>query len=87
MKTKVSAETIARVLDGLREELLPSPPRPHLEAEVLPFPPRLNDQELSRRQMVIDAVWERNLAAKRELEAEAARSCHVGFGDPDWRLR
>jgi hypothetical protein len=23
------------------------------------------------------------LAAKRELEAEAARSCHVGFGDPD----
>ena len=59
--------------------------QPKVEAEVLEFPPKLSEQELVRRQRVIDAVWERNLEAKRELEAEAARTFHRGPGDPDWR--
>jgi hypothetical protein len=56
-------------------------------AEVLPFPPKLSDQELWRRQQVLDATWERVLAERRELEAEAERSFHVGPGDPDWRVK
>jgi hypothetical protein len=63
------------------------PPKPRLEGKVLSFPDVLSDQELCRRQAVIDAAWERNLEAKRELEAEAARSFHRGPGDSDYRLR
>lgn len=39
------------------------------------------------RQRAIDSVWEQTLEARREIEAEAARSCHVGPGDPDYRRR
>jgi hypothetical protein len=55
-------------------------------AMIFQFPPKLSEQELCRRQAVIDACWERTQAERRELEAEAARSCHLGPGDPDyWR--
>jgi hypothetical protein len=57
---------------------------PKIEAEVLPFPPKLSERELWERQQVIDACWERTLEAKRALEEEAARSCHRGPGDPDY---
>jgi hypothetical protein len=84
-------EMKAKILDGIYEAIMPDPPKPKpkpkLEADVLPFPPILNEQELNRRQAIIDAAWERNIAAQRELEAEAARSCHRGPGDPDWRTR
>jgi hypothetical protein len=44
----------------------------------------LSEAELLRRQAVIDAVWERTLREKAELEKEGARSCHRGAGDPDY---
>ena len=67
----------------LMRELLPDPP-PKPQAEVVPFPPLLSEQELIRRQAVIDQCWAQNLARWRELEREAAASCHRGPGDPDW---
>lgn len=90
MPERVSAEMIAHVLKGLREDLLPSPapqPKPKTEAEVLPFPPILSEQQLQRRQQVIDAVWERVQAERQKLEAEARQGCHVGPDEPDYRLR
>ena len=69
-------------------DLGPEPPRvkPKLAlkscAEVVPWPKPLHDMAPERRQMIIDACWERTLAARRELEA--ARSCHRGPGNPDW---
>lgn len=87
---RVSAEMIAHVLKGLREDLLPSSapqPKPKIEAEILPFPPILCEQQLQRRQHVIDAMWERVQAARQKLEAEARQCCHVGPDDLDSRLR
>ena len=51
------------------------PPRPFTEAELI------------RRQQIIDAVWERNLEARRELDEMYRHSCHRGPGDSDWGLR
>jgi hypothetical protein len=36
------------------------------------------------REAVIDQVWREHLARWNELEQEAAASCHIGPGDPDW---
>jgi hypothetical protein len=81
-------EMKAKILDGIYEAIMPDPPKPKpkpkLEAEVLPFPPKLSEQELCRRQEILDAAWERHLAAQRELEAEWAQNCHRGPGDPDY---
>jgi len=71
----------------LMRELMPEPEPvvpPKRTAEVVPFPPLLSEQELMRRQAVIDQCWAQNLVRWRELEAEAARSCHRGPGDSDW---
>jgi hypothetical protein len=95
MKPRVKDEIKARILANLYEDLMPNPPPPPpkpkveaevVEAEVLPFPPKLSEQELIRRQALIDQAWERTLDAKRELDAEAARSCHRGPKDPDWEI-
>jgi hypothetical protein len=96
MKPKVSDEIKAKLLARVYTDLMPKPkppPKPKLEAElrsgageVLSFPPKLSEQELYRRQALIDQAWERTLDAKRELEAEAARSCHRGPKDPDWEI-
>src|SRR5262245_18613196 len=87
---KSREEIKAMILDGLYEDCMPKPPppppKPKIEAEVLPFPPILSERELSRRQALIDQAWRRNLAAKRDLEAEAAESCHRGPDDPDWEV-
>jgi hypothetical protein len=81
-------EMKAKILEGLYEDLMPDPPKPQpkpkLEADVLPFPPILSEQELARRQRLVDQSWERTLAAQRDLEAEARERCHRGPGDPDW---
>jgi hypothetical protein len=53
------------------------------EAKVYEFPDKLSEQELMRRQRVVDATWERVLAEKRELELEAERSCHRSPLDSD----
>jgi hypothetical protein len=50
-------------------------------------PRRLSDEELWRRQQIIDRVWEANLEAKRELEEMYSQGCHRGRGDSDWGLR
>jgi hypothetical protein len=66
--------------DLLRDLLPPKPAQP--KADVVPFPPLLSQQELMRRQAVIDQCWAQNLARWRELERDAG--FHRGPGDPDW---
>jgi hypothetical protein len=56
------------------------------KAKVLDFPPKLSEQELLRRQQIIDQTWERVVEQRRELERLAERSCHRGPGDPDCNL-
>jgi hypothetical protein len=59
-------------------------PRPVVvkpKAEVVDFPDRLNAQDVIRRQLVIDACWERTLEARRELERGHGRGFHRGFGE------
>ena len=78
-----------RVVAQLRADLAEKRRRAaRREAEIVEFPPKLSEQELCRRQAVIDDCWRRNQVARRELEEELARTCcHRGPGDPDWRLR
>jgi hypothetical protein len=85
MRPKVSDEIKAKILAGLYEDLMPYPP-PKPEAEIVPFPPKLSEQELCRRQELLDQQWAANLAAQRELEAEARKRCHRGPSDPDWEI-
>jgi hypothetical protein len=82
-------EVIKRFLEDLEKvDVRPRPKcQPKPEAQVLPWPKRLSEMELCRRQQIIDATWEGVQARKRELEEETARSCHVGPGDPDYWLR
>ena len=88
IKANKSREEIkAMILDGVYDALPDPPkpkPKPKLEAEVLSFPPKLSEQELCRRQAILDAEWERHIAAQRDLQAEAAEACHRGPSDPDW---
>ena len=90
MKPRVSDEIKAKLLARVYTDLMPDPPppkpKPKLEAEVLPFPPILSEQELCRRQELLDLHWKANLAAQRELEAEARERCHRGPSDPDWEI-
>jgi hypothetical protein len=75
--------------EGLRKKQLEDrakaipPPKAKLEATVLEFPFKLSDQELIRRQRIIDQAWERVLEERRRLEEVAARSCHRGPSDSD----
>ena len=85
MRPKVSDEIKAKLLAGLYEDLMPKP-KPKPEAEIVPFPPKLSEQELCRRQKLLDQQWEANLAAQRDLEAEARERCHRGPTDPDWEI-
>jgi hypothetical protein len=68
-----------------RAKAIPSP-NPRVEATVLDFPPKLSEQELIRRQQIIDQAWERVLEERRRLEEVAARSCHRGLLDSDYNL-
>jgi hypothetical protein len=73
-----------QLMKEFEESLARIRPRRRPPAEVLSFPPLLREQALWRQQQIVDQSWERT----RALEAEmAARSCHVGPGDPDWRPR
>lgn len=84
-------EEVAEILEGFEEEMLASIRRGKIEkemasrpkAEVLEFPPKLSEQELLRRQLIIDQAWERVLEQRRELERIADRSCHRGPLDSD----
>jgi hypothetical protein len=85
---RVPEEAIARIIEGLRDSLIKAPePKLQPQAQVIAFPPKFTEQDLIRRQQVIDAVWERTCAERERLEAEARRTCHVGPDDPDYRLR
>ena len=56
-------------------------------ANVVEFPPKLSEQELMRRQAIIDQHWQAMLDEKELLRKEAeARSFHKAPGDPDWDL-
>ena len=85
MKPRVSDEVKAALLARVYTDLMPKPP-PKPKAEIVPFPPKLSEQELCRRQELLDQQWAANLAAQRELEAEARERCHRGPGDPDWEI-
>jgi len=61
-------------------------PKPKPDATVLEFPPKLSEQELIRRQQIIDQAWERMVEQRRELERLSAQSCHRGPQDSDWNL-
>jgi hypothetical protein len=73
-KRALEREAFLRELD---EMIRPRRPR----AEVVAFPDRLSQQELCRRQLVIDATWRRTLDAKAELERQFGRGFHRGFGE------
>ena len=93
---KFKEEAFARIRrdlrEGLRKKLLENqaraipPPGPKVEATVLEFPPKLSEQELIRRQLIIDQAWERVLEQRRELDRQAVRSCHSGPCDSDYNL-
>jgi hypothetical protein len=89
-KQEAFAQIRRDLREGLRKKQLEDrakaipPPKPKLEATVLEFPPRLSEQELIRRQQIIDQAWERVLEKRRELERLAARSCHRGPFDSDY---
>jgi hypothetical protein len=54
--------------------------------KVVDFPPRLSEQELMRRQALLDQHWQAMLDEKARLREEAERqSFHKGPGDPDWK--
>jgi hypothetical protein len=78
--------------EGLRKKQLEDrakaipPPKPKLEATVLEFPPKLSEQQLIRRQQIIDQARERVLEERRRVEEVAARSCHRGPSDSDHDL-
>jgi|SRR6266436_3773169 hypothetical protein len=83
-------EEIAKVLGGFEEEMLADLYRRKEEelrkrpkAKVLEFPAKLSEQELIRRQLVIDQTWERVVEQRRKLEE---RGYHRGPGDSDWNL-
>ena len=62
------------------------PPKPKVEATVLEWPKPQSAEYASRFQLALNAAQERWLERQRELEAEAASTCHRGPGDPDyWR--
>jgi len=88
--TGCTDEDIAEVLDGFEEEMLASIRRGRakskLEAKVLEFPPKLSEQELIRRQLIIDQAWQRLVEQRGELERIAERSCHRGPFDSDSNL-
>ena len=96
MKLETREEAYSRICrvmrEGLRKKQLEDrakavpPPKPKLEATVLEFPPKLSEQQLIRRQQIIDQAWERVLEERRELERVGARSCHRGPCDSDWNL-
>lgn len=69
MKLETREEAYSRICrelrEGLRKKQLEDrakavpPPKPKLEATVLEFPLKLSEQELIRRQQIIDQAWER----------------------------
>jgi hypothetical protein len=91
-KQEAFAQIRRDLREGLRRKQLEDrakgipPPKPKLEAIVLEFPPKLSEQELIRRQRIIDQAWERLLEERRRLEEVEARSCHRGPFDSDSNL-
>ena len=96
MKLETREEAFSRICrelrEGLRKKQLEDrakaipPPKPKLEATVLEFPPKLSEQQLMRRQQIIDQAWERVLEERRRVEEVVARSCHRGPSDSDYDL-
>lgn len=82
-------------IEKLRLELLPDPQptAEQLKAQRKAIAQERWDQRQREmadinRQRAIDFVWERTLAARAEIEADAARCCHRGQNDPDdWGRR
>lgn len=91
-KQEAFAQIRRELREGLRKKQLKDraqvipPPKPKLEGTVLEFPPKLSEQELIRRQQIIDQAWERVLEERRRLEEAAARRCHRGSFDSDYNL-
>jgi len=94
---KRTPEELAKFFEGFEESLMPKPkPKPVSAAEhnrrvrqMLAqerWAQRQRELPAVLRQRAIDSVWEQTLEAKKELEEEDAKTCHVGVDDPDyWR--
>jgi hypothetical protein len=94
MTRKPSPELVAR----LRAELLPKtkppkPAQPPTAQEVWEqrqrqvTPDQFQNLHRQAKWAAEEETWARREADRREYEAECARSCHVGPGDPDYRGR
>jgi hypothetical protein len=73
---------LAEVLGGFREEMLASINRRKKAAEVVQFPPKLNEQEPLRKQQVLDQALERINEQRREQglpSLEMARQIRKGM--------
>jgi hypothetical protein len=90
---KRTPEELAKFFEGFEESLMPKKSRVSAAEHNRRVRQMLaqerwkqhqRDLPAELRQRAIDSVWEQTLEAKRELEAEAARTCHRGPGDPDW---
>ncbi len=96
MKLETREEAFSRIRRNLREGLRKKqledraraipPPKPKLEATILEFPPKLSEQELIRRQQMLDQAWERLLEEQRYLEELERGYCHRGPLDSDYDL-
>ena len=87
MKQKTLDQEVQEFADWMDQQIAEEAEKRKPKAKVYEFPDKLSEQELIRRQRVIDATWERVLAERQELEKEAARSCHRGPQDSDWDIR
>ena len=86
--TEAQRKFAEKRMEGIRKILRGEPkPKPAeaepVKGEVLQFPPKLSEQELIRRQQIIDQTWALTLARRRELELEMERTCHRGPLDSD----
>ncbi len=85
MSYKKAKQEFLDLCDELMRPKLPKPPpKPKVEAVVLPWPKPMSPEA---RQAIIDATWERVQAERRAAERDAERCFHRSPGDSDWGLR
>lgn len=83
-RRKPSPEFVAELRKALLPQPKPLPPPKPTADEV--WNERQRTLSIDRYQRAIDAVWERTLQARAEVEARGAASCHRGPADSDWSL-
>ena len=86
MKPRVSdeikAELLARVYTDLMPDQPPPKPKPKLEAEVLPFPPILSEQELATARDTSTKVGKANTRCATRARGRSAGALPSWTGRP-----